>query len=408
MHLKKIKDIKIPSSIWYIGLASLLLNISTAMIFGISALYMKSLGVATGWIVWVEGVVEACAYIIKLLSGVFSDYLMKRKLIMVCGFGLAAFARPLLATSSSFISALLARLLDRMGNGIQSTPRDALVGDIAPKDIKGKCFGLRQSLSTAGSFAGGILGIIAMVYTATNYHYVFWLASIPAVLALAILIIAVKEPKKKFSKDVEIVIAKNEPRHPLHLSDLKRLGSPYWILMIVGFVFMCSRVGEASLIIHANKNYGFSENYAHLIMIIYNGANSLISYPIGRLSDRLDRRILLGIGFLVLIISDLLLSFSYSSYMMLFGVALWGVQIGITQSMFLALIVDYVPEDLRGTGFGFFYLITAVALILAGAIGGVAAEMFDERMTFMVSSFIGMMSLCVLYCSNKCIKFSKK
>lgn len=402
MHLKKIQKISVPLSIWAIGLASMLINISTAMIFGISAMYMKSiLGVATGWILCVEGAVEACAYLMKLLSGVFSDYLMHRKSIMIWGFGLAVLTRPLLAYSSSFSTAIIARLLDRIGNGIQSTPRDALVGDIAPQAIKGRCFGLRQSLSTAGSFLGGILGVFIMVYTAQNYRQVFWFSSIPAVLAIILLIIAVKEPKKRYDANVEIKVTHNQPRHPLHLSDLKRLGKPYWILMIIACIFMTARVGEASLVIHANKNYGFSESFSHFIIIIYNGTNSLVSYPIGRLSDRLDRRILLGLGFGVLVIADLLLSLAPNLPLMLLGVGFWGVQIGMTQSMFLALIADYVPEDLRGTGFGFFYLINAVGLFVAGIIGGFVVEMFGESMTFMTSCSIGIMAIVALCIARK-------
>ncbi|MBY0280540.1 MAG: MFS transporter [Alphaproteobacteria bacterium] len=385
----------IPKSIWALGLASFLINISSVIVFGLSAVYMKTiLGVATGWIGLLEGIVEACAYGTRIFSGVFSDYLRRRKAIMVWGFALATLARPILAISSSFGAVFTARLLDRVGNGIQSTPRDALVGDISPPEIKGSCYGLRQSLATAGSFVGGIVGVGAMLWTGQNFQHVFWIATIPAVLAFIILVIAVKEPPR--SPD-EMDSTTNKPvRHPIRWSDVIRLGKPYWLLMIVAAIFMLSRVSEAMLILHAHQNFGLSESYTPLILILYNGTNSLASYPIGRLSDKMSRQMILGFGFIVLIVADILLSWAPNIFVMMAGVAVWGVQIGITQSMFLALVADTVPDDLRGTGFGFFYLVSAVSLVLASTIGGTIAQCYNEHVTFMVSSLIASVALIAL------------
>ena len=323
---------------------------------------------------------------------------------MVWGFALATLARPILAISSSFGAVFTARLLDRIGNGVQSTPRDALVGDISPAEIKGTCYGLRQSLATAGSFFGGIVGVGAMVWTAENFQHVFWIATIPAVLAFIILVIAVKEPPRA---PAEIDSTTNKPaRHPIHWNDLIRLGKPYWLLMIVAGIFMLSRVSEAMLLLHAHQNFGLSVKYTPLILILYNGTNSLASYPIGRLSDRIDRRILLGLGFVVLIIADILLGWAPNIFVMMAGVAVWGVQIGITQSMFLALVADTVPDDLRGTGFGFFYLVSAVSLVLASTIGGTIAQCYNEHVTFMVSSVIASIALVALIIMAKRTKKS--
>ncbi|RZI45269.1 MFS transporter [Candidatus Finniella inopinata] len=380
----------VPKAIWAIGLASFLINVSSVIVFGLSAVYMKTiLGVATGWIGLLEGIVEASAYAVKVFSGVFSDYLKRRKIIMVWGFGLATLARPILALSSSFGAVFTSRVLDRIGNGVQSTPRDALVGDLSPESIKGTCYGLRQSLATAGSFFGGIVGVAAMLLTNQNFHQVFWIATIPAVMGLLILIFAVKDsPTQQSGEAIK--------RHPIRIADLHRLGGTYWMLMIVAGVFMLARVGEAMLILHAHQNFGLSESYIPLILILYNGTNSLASYPIGRLSDKVSRYALLGIGFAVLIVADILLATATNLSIMLMGVAVWGVQIGITQSMFMALIADTVPNDLRGTGFGFFYLTSAIALVLAGTMGGTIAQLYGEAMTFTASGIIGAVSLATL------------
>ncbi len=381
--------IPVPRSIWAIGVASFLINVSSVIVFGLSAVYMKTiLGVATGWIGLLEGAVEACAYATKVLSGVFSDYLRRRKVIMVWGFALATLARPILAISSSFGAVFTSRVLDRVGNGIQSTPRDALVGDLSPASIKGACYGLRQSLATAGSFFGGIVGVVAMVLTHQDFHMVFWIATIPAVLGLIILMLAVKDP--------HVTEQQKPERHPIHWADLPRLGKPYWILMIIAGIFMMARVGEALLILHAHQNFALSESYVPLVLILYNGTNALASYPIGRLSDKISRYSLLALGFVVLIVADILLSTATHLAVMLLGVAVWGVQIGITQSMFLALIADNVPEDLRGTGFGLFYLISALSLVIAGSVGGTIAQCYDEGVAFMVSGFVAAIALIIL------------
>ncbi|MEI7493217.1 MAG: MFS transporter [Alphaproteobacteria bacterium] len=378
----------------------MLLNISAVMIFGIAALYVKQiLGVATGIVLLLEGFFEALAYIMKLFSGVISDYLRKRKLVMVWGFALTVIARVFFALSSSFGVLLTARILDRLGNGIQSTPRDALVGDLAPENIKGACFGLRQSLAVAGSFIGGFVGIWCMVSTNQNFQTVFAVASVPAFLGLLLVLFFVKD-----SHAEEVTVDKKPIRHPIHLSDLKRLGKPYWILMGIALVFMSARVGESVLVLHATGSFNLDQSFSHAILILYNVMNSLCSYPVGYLSDKFGRYGFLGLSFFILILADAFLGFAENLTTMMIGVALWGIQIGMSQSMFLSLIADHVPEDLRGTGIGFFYLISAAALLLAGGIGGIAEHMYDQFATFIVSGAISLVALLMLAVFHKTLQ----
>ena len=389
-------SVAIPPAVWAIGFSQFLINVSSIIVFGFSAVYLKSiLGVGTGWIGFLEGVVEGCSYLTKVLSGVFSDYLQRRKRIMVWGFALVLLSRPILAISHTFTTVFAARLMDRLGNGIQSTPRDALVGDIAPPSIKGSCYGLRQSLGTAGSFFGAIIGVIVMRLTCNNFHIVFWIATIPAALALIILMTAVKEPRDQDHNGKSIPHAK-KPRNPIYWKDLKNLGRNYWILMIIAGLFMLSRLSEAMLVLHAYENFGLEEAYTPIVLMLYNGANSIASYPIGKLSDRINRYFILGMGFIVLILADIVLSSATNLMQMLFGVVLWGIQIGITQSMFLALIADIVPKKLRGTGFGFFYFITSLSLITASTVGGSIAQVYSLSSAYKLSSIIACIALASL------------
>ncbi|MCX7352372.1 MAG: MFS transporter [Proteobacteria bacterium] len=383
---------KIPLSIWAIGFASMLLNISTVMVFGVVALYLKQiLGAGTGFIIMLEGTFEAMAFAMKLLSGLISDYFRRPKKIMMIGFAMVTISRPIFALFATVPMVIIARLFDRLGNGMQSTPRDALVGDLAPDRTKGACFGLRNAMATAGSFIGGILGIVAMYLANQDIQQVFMWASIPASIGFFLLLIFVKDPHEK-----EVTADKKPIRHPLHFKDLTRLGKPYWMLMIVAMVFMSSRIGESMLVLHATQSFGMDQNFSHGILILYNCTNSLFSYPIGMLSDRLGRYGFLALSFVLLIVADAFLGFSTSLPVMLIGVGLWGIQIGMSQDMFLCIIADHVPEDLRGTGIGFYYLINSVGLLLAGFIGGSLADKFDQFVTFMGSGLIALFALILL------------
>jgi MFS family permease len=367
------------------------------MIFSLTAVYLKAiLGVATGWIGFLEGFVEASSYATRLISGVLSDYFRRRKFIMVLGYLFVTLTRPLFALSTSYVAVFTARFLDRLGNGIQSTPRDALVGDIAPDDIKGTCFCAKQAIGVSGSFLGGIVGVLAMDYTNSNFHNVFWLAAIPAILAVIILITFVKEPKPVPLEPGEKVEEKKIKKHPIHLSDLKRLGKYYWYLMAIVAMFMLARLGEAFLSLHATSNFNLEAKYIPFILIAYNLTYALISWPIGRLADKMNRYFLLGLGFFALIAADVILSLASNLTAFFIGVAVWGVQMGISQGIFSTLVDQTAPADLRGTAFGFFYLISAVSLLVASTLGGVLAQNFGDSMAFTYSGCVAVLSFVLL------------
>lgn len=379
----------IPSGVWAIGFSNFLINTSSVMIFSLSAVYLKTLGVESTWIGLLEGVVEATAFATRVFSGVVSDYLRRRKSVIMFGYGLVTLSRLIFPISSSFSAVFTARMFDRLGNGIQASPRDALVSDITPPEIKGECFGLGQTLKTAGSFFGAIVGLWALWLTSENFHQVFWIASIPAVLAFLLLAIVVKEPEQNLHpKD-------HQKRHPIHWSDIPRLGRPYWLLMLVVVTFMLARIGEAFLTLHA-RGFGLTIAMIPIIQIVYNATTSLSSYPIGWLSDRYSRFSLLALGIFTLILTDVIMVSSSNLFMVFIGVGMWGIQIGICQSLFLAMIADYTPEDLRGTAFGIFYLISAISILIAGTTAGYLAHIGSESWSYIYSGVVATISLILL------------
>ncbi len=392
----------IPKGIWAIGLAVFFTNLSSVMVRSISAIYMKTiLGAGSGMIGTIEGIVEMLSFLMKMMSGVYSDYLRRRKFIIIMGYFFMFLSRPLIAAFGNMQAVISARFLDRLGNGIQASPRDALVGDLAPKSIRGACYGLRISLGTAGSFAGAVVALGLMFWHGENYQMVFWLASIPALLSVIILATQVDEPKPA-EEPVATTTDEKKGRHPMHLSDIPRLGKPFWMLMIVVGIFMIAQLGEPILVLHAHESFQLSGRYIPLILIVYNSTYSSVSYPAGKMSDRIGRINMLIVGFLCLLIGDTLLSSAQDLWVVFVGIAMCGAQMAITQSIFMSLIADSVPKDLRGTGFGVFYLICAMSVFISNAGSGFIAETMGERYAFIASLAIGSVALVAL------LMFAKK
>jgi MFS family permease len=381
----------IPKQIWGIGLAVFFINTSSVMVRGIAAVYLNTIvGVEIGWIGFLEGILECLSFAIKTFAGVISDYLRRRKMFMTFGYVLIALSSPILALWSSFTAVFISRGVSRIGNGLQATPRDALVGDIAPAKSRGACYGLRVGLGIAGSFAGAFIGWIFMHRTSNDYQQLFWVSTIPAVVAVMIVLLFIKEPKKNLHpKD-------HQPRHPIHWSDLPRLGRRYWTLMGVIGVFMVAQLGEPFLVLHAHINFGLLEADEPIIFLLFNATYSLSSFPVGILSDRMSRYHLLALGFAILIISDLILAMATNLTTVFVGIALWGLQMGIHQSMFYALVADNSPDDLRGTAFSVYYLITAAAILVANTGGGIIAQLYGSSATYLSSFAVATLALFLL------------
>lgn len=384
------KKFTVPSSIYILGGMMFLINTSYVVIFSLTSIYLNSaLGVSTVWIGLLEGVAEAISCLMKLFCGMVSDYLRKRKVLIVLGYVFTVFSKPLLALSNNFVLVFISRICERIGNGIQAAPRDAMVGDIAPAGNRGASYGMMRSLATAGSCLGGVLGYFAMIYTNSNFQQVFWIATVPAFMAFCILIFCVKEPKHN--------VPENAPaRRPIKLEDLKLLGRPYWTLMAIVAIFMLARVSETFMVLHAHNSFGLEKIYVPLIMSMYNVTYSLSSFPSGWLSDKFGRRGVMIFGIAMLILADYCLASATSLYGVFLGVVIWGIQLGISQNVLVALITDYVPEDLRGTAIGFYHLIGAIAALIAGLFAGNLSHHYGITVTFTYSMCVAIIALLAL------------
>lgn len=364
----------------------MLMDISSEMIHSLLPIYLVTvLGTSTLTVGVIEGIAEATASITKVFSGALSDWLGKRKLLATIGYGLAACTKPVFPLASTVGWLIAARFIDRVGKGIRGAPRDALVADLAPADLRGASFGLRQSLDTTGAFLGPAIAIALMWATADDFRTVFWFAVVPAFLAFALMAFAVHDPAPRADAAPGL-------RSPLNRAALAKLGSAYWWIVGVGAVFTLARFSEAFLILKAQA-VGLPIYLAPLVLVLMNIAYALTSYPAGVLSDRMDRGTLLMVGFAVLAVADLVLGFATGLIGVTIGVVLWGVHMGLTQGLLAALIADVAPVELRGTAYGVFNLVGGVALLAASVMAGALWDLAGAEMTFLVGAAFTAMAL---------------
>lgn len=377
----------IPAGIWVLGFVSLLMDISSEMIHSLLPLFLVTgLGTSALAIGLIEGAAEATALIVKVFSGVLSDWVGRRKALALAGYGLGAATKPLFALATSVDLIIVARLADRVGKGIRGAPRDALVADLAPPHLRGAAFGLRQSLDTVGAFAGPLLAVALMLLFANDFRLVFWIATIPALLSVLLLATGIREPAQPLGE---------RRRNPVTRANLKRLTADYWAVVGIGAVFTLARFSEAFLVLRAQQG-GIALAAVPLVMVAMNIVYALSAYPLGRLSDRVSHGGLLAGGLALLIAADLILATSSAWPVVLSGVAVWGLHMGMTQGLLAAMVANAAPQDLRGTAFGFFNLTSGVALLLASAIAGVLWDRFGAGATFLSGAIFAALALSML------------
>lgn len=375
---------QIPSGVWVLGFVSMLMDISSEMIHSLLPMFMVTvLGTSAFTVGIIEGLAESTALIVKVFSGALSDYLGRRKGLAVFGYALGALTKPLFAIASGAGLIVAARLLDRVGKGIRGAPRDALVADIAPAHLRGAAFGLRQSLDTVGAFTGPLLAAGLMLLWANDFQAVFWVAVIPGLLSVALLSFGLREPERQ---------AGERRTNPIRRENLKRLDRQYWWVVIIGAVFTLARFSEAFLILKAQQA-GVAMAMVPLVMVAMNLVYSASAYPFGKLSDRMSHSTLLAMGMMVLIVSDLVLANASGWMALLAGVALWGIHMGMTQGLLAAMVADSSPADLRGTAFGFFNLVSGVAMLLASAVAGWMWDRHGSTTTFLCGAMFAAVSL---------------
>jgi len=380
---------RLPAGVWALGFVSLFMDISSEMIHALLPLYLVgTLGASVAALGLIEGVAESTAAITKLFSGMWSDRVGRRKPLAVLGYSLAALTKPLFPLADSVVTVVTARFVDRIGKGIRGAPRDALLADLTPADQRGAAFGLRQALDTVGALVGPLIAMAAILWFASSVRSVLWLATVPAVIAVAILVFAVREPASG-----RIEVARGNPLAGLRWRSFPR---PFWVLVGIVAVFTLARFSEAFLVLRAQST-GLDIAYAPLALVVMNLTYVASAYPAGRLSDRWSRRHMLVIGCVVLVIADLLLAFGRTALPIFIGIAAWGLHLGLTEGLIGALTADHAPAELRGTAFGVVNLVRGIMLFVASVVAGVLWTQMGPHLTFLTGGIFAALTAGAIF-----------
>jgi MFS family permease len=382
-----VERLRIPRTIWALGFVSLFMDLSSELVHSLLPVFLvTTLGASALTVGVIEGIAESTAMFAKIFSGAISDFIGRRKGLMLLGYGLAALTKPLFPLAHSVEVVFTARFLDRIGKGIRGAPRDALVADVSPPEIRGACFGLRQSMDTVGAVLGPALAILLMLWLA-DIQLVLWVAVIPAAIAVTLIVTGVKEPVHAPSE--------RKFRSPIHWRALLDFSSGYWWVVVIGGVFTLARFSEAFLVLRAQQ-LGFSATWTPLVMVVMALFYTLSAYPVGWLSDRISLTKLLVVGMGLLILTDLVLAQSSSAITMMLGVALWGLHMGFSQGILASLVADKAPGKLKGTAFGIFNLVSGVCMLIASILAGWLWQSIGSDSTFLMGALLAAIALLLL------------
>jgi MFS family permease len=375
----------IPRGVWILGVVSLLMDVSSEMIHGLLPVYLTAvLGAGAIAVGLIEGVAESTALIVKVFSGALSDRWRNRQGLAAAGYGLAAFTKPLFAIASGPGLVFFARFLDRIGKGIRGAPRDALIADLTPKEIRGAAFGLRQSLDTVGAFAGPLLAIALMLAWHDDFRAVFWIAVIPAAASFLLIAFGVREPRAPAGAGGEA-----RPAVRLDGATLAALGTAFWGVTAAGAALTLARFSEAFLVLRA-VDLQLGEAYAPAVLVVMNVVYALVSYPVGRMADRVAPSSLLLWGVAFLVASDVLLALAANLGLAWLGIALWGLHMGFTQGVLAAMVAHASPARLRGTAFGIFNLASGIAMLVSSVLAGALWSWVGPGATFWAGAFFAL------------------
>ena len=364
----------IPRVVWVLGFVSLFMDVSSEIIHALLPLFLTTtLGASVAMVGIIDGIAESTAAIVKVFSGFLSDRLGKRKPLIALGYGLGAIAKPLFPLAGGIALVLGARFADRIGKGLRGAPRDALIADATPASVRGRAFGLRQALDTTGAFVGPLLAIALLAVFAGDIRAVFWIAAIPAGIAVLLVLLGVEDRRPADGPGVR--------RGPVKLADVRKLGGPYWGVVAIGVLFTLARFSESFLILKAS-DAGLPLVLAPTVLVVMNLVYSLGAYPAGALADDYGAGRLLLLGLATLAVADLALALSSGIAGAFVGIALWGAHMALTQGLFAKLVADHAPESLRGSAFGMFNLLTGLALLVASVVAGIIWESISPAATF--------------------------
>jgi MFS family permease len=377
---------RLPRNVWVLGFVSLFMDLSSEIYHALLPAFITIvLGLPATALGAIDGIAEATANFAKLFSGRLSDRSLRRKPWVMGGYGLAALSKPLFPIATTAPAIMLARFADRIGKGIRGSPRDAMIADETPPEIRGRAFGLRQAMDTVGALLAPLLAIGLMAWFASDIRLVFWIAVIPAGISFLLAWLALREPEQSLAP-----IKKSR-----FFAGFRQLDRETKRLLQVGFLFTLARFSEGFLILKG-IDIGLTETMSPLTLAIFNLAYVALAYPAGALSDRMSPRAILMAGIVVLIAGNIVLAETDGFAGLVIGATLWGAHMALTQGIFSRMIADSAPENLRATSFGAFWFVSGIGALLASLGAGWLWDRQGASATFLTSAMIAGVALAML------------
>jgi MFS family permease len=377
----------LPRKVVVLGVISLLTAMSSAMVYGLLPVFLiKSLGATTASVGFIEGVAEAMMSLTRIFSGVASDWMGRRKPLVLLGYVVSAINKVMFPLAGAVSTVLIARVIDRVGKGLRDAPRDAFMTDVTPAKIRGSGFGLRLAFYTTGFVVGPVAAMGLMALSGDNFRLVFWVAVIPAAIAIIILVAAIKEqvPKKFLPRP-----------HLLRRSEFALFTGAFWWAIAVASLLSLARFSYAFLILKAH-NIGIDAAFVPIMLVLMHVVYAIAAYPFGVLADHIDRRLQLGIGAAILIGADIILATTNVGWVTAIGAGLWGLQMAVTQGLLSASVAEAAPATLRGTAFGIYDLSIGFATFIASAAAGTLWMVGGPPLAFGFSGLIASAAILLL------------
>lgn len=385
---QKPRSSRLSGSVWALGIVSMFSDIASEMVTGLLPIVMVTvLGTSAATVGLMEGLASACVMAGKIFSGSLSDYFGKRRAFVFSGYALAALSKPMMAAAASVGWVFSARLMDRVGKGVREAPRDALIADVTPRELRGAAFGLRQALDTVGAFIGPLLAMALMLIWQNDYRLVFWVACIPAFLTVVVVYFWVREPENLRPSDHAI-----NPFSGHVTGQFKNRA--FLLLLLTGAALSMARFSDAFLLLRANDQ-GLPLAWTPLVWIVMNAVDAALSYPFGKLADRMDHYKLLALSLPVLMAAHACMYLGGNTIWL--GIALWGLHLAMTQGLLSALVAHMAPQNLRGTAYAIFYLVTGLSLLLSSSIAGLMWDKISKQAPFAAGGFWCVVALLLVF-----------
>jgi len=380
-----------PFTVIVLGLVSFFNDLASEMIYPIVPLFLTTvLHTSIPVVGFIEGLVEALASITKYFFGAYSDYLQKRKVFVTVGYSFAAVSKVLIGLAFGWPMVLFARIVDRLGKGLRTAARDSLLLENSTPENKGYIFGFHRAFDSLGAVFGPLLALVVLYFLKDNIRQTFFVAFIPAVIAIFLLVFLVKEKKKavvkKQNKFVRI--------------SFKNMDAKLKLFMLISFIFAAGNSSDVFLLLQG-QSLGLTATQVVLAYVLYNISQTVFATPAGILADKLGARKIFAGGLLVFSIVYLIFGLINSSFWLWLLFPIYGIYIAATDGVSKAYLSEFINKKESGTYFGAYYTLTAIGTFFASLIGGLLWHFINPHATFLYGSLMAFIAFLILIVFHK-------